>query len=105
MENLNMRISLSSAFSGTGIGVLIIILYWPGLYGGFFFDDFTNIVESEELKIKELSWDALKAAWGGGQAGPLGRPISLLSFALNYFFSGLAPFYVKLTNRVIHGLN
>lgn len=100
-----MRVSCSSVFPVIGIGLFTTLLYWPGLHGGFFFDDFTNILESDELKMKELSWGALEAAWGSGQAGPLGRPISLLSFALNHYFSGLDPFAFKLTNLIIHGLN
>ncbi len=100
-----MKITRSPALLASGMAVLIAFLYWSGLYGGFFFDDSTNILESDELQMKELSWQAFKAAWGGGNAGPLGRPISLLSFAFNHYFSGLDPFAFKLTNLVIHGVN
>jgi hypothetical protein len=85
--------------------VLTAALYWPGLQGGFFFDDEVNILLVEQLRLDELSWSALWQATGGGIAGPLGRPISQLSFALNYYFSGFAPFAFKLTNLVIHCLN
>lgn len=100
-----MKIACSPTLLAIGMGGLITFLYWSGLYGGFFFDDFANILESDELKITELSWGALKAAWDSGNAGPLGRPISLLSFAFNHYFSGLDPFAFKLTNLGIHVLN
>jgi protein O-mannosyl-transferase len=93
------------AFPVLGMAVFVLLLYWTGLYGGFFFDDFVNFLEPEEIRIKGLSWNALSGAWDSGHAGPLGRPISMLSFALNHYFSGFVPFYFKLTNVVIHLLN
>ena len=88
-----------------GMSVFVLLVYWPGLSGGFFFDDIVNFLEPNEIRIKDLSWDALLGAWQSGHAGPLGRPISMVSFALNYYFSGFVPFYFKLTNVVIHLLN
>jgi len=93
------------ALTVLGIAVLVLLLYWRGLYGGFFFDDTVNFLEPEEIRIKDLSWGALMGAWQSGHAGPLGRPISMVSFALNYYFSGFTPFYFKLTNVAIHLLN
>ncbi|MDY6467998.1 hypothetical protein SKM57_05270 [Acinetobacter faecalis] len=81
------------------------LLYWNGLYGDYVFDDSANILENNKLAMTELTYEALKAAYGSGDAGPLGRPISMLSFALNHYFSGFDPFYFKLTNLFIHLLN
>lgn len=100
-----MKITCFPAFPFIGIGLLIALLYWSGLSGGFFFDDSSNILESDELQMKELSWGGFKAAWESGHAGPLGRPLSLISFALNHYFSGFDPFAFKLTNLVIHWIN
>lgn len=89
------------------ISILFVtaIIYWVGLKGDYVFDDSANILENSKLAITELSIDALKAAYGSGDAGPLGRPISMLSFALNHYFSGFDPFYFKLTNLFIHLIN
>ena len=100
-----MKFWLKWIFPVLGMVVFVLLLYWPGLYGGFFFDDSVNFLEPEEISIKELSWNALSGAWGSGYAGPLGRPISMVSFALNHYFSGFIPFYFKLTNVVIHLFN
>lgn len=82
-----------------------VCVYSPGLSGGFFFDDFSNIEANDTLKIQSLDPSTLwRAAWSGG-AGPLGRPVSMLSFALNAYFIGLDPYYFKLTNLAIHLLN
>lgn len=82
-----------------------MILYWPGLSGGFFFDDALNILEPASIQIKEFSIDSIRELMNGGQAGPLGRPLSVLSFAVNYYFSGFDPFAFKLTNVIIHCVN
>lgn len=82
---------------------LAIICYWPGLYGGFVFDDTVNILRNDSLKVSSGDFDQFWAAAVSGHAGPLGRPVALLTFALNYYFAGSAdPFQFKLTNLAIH---
>jgi hypothetical protein len=88
-----------------GLCLLVALIYWSGLSGGFFFDDFVNILEATEIQVKSISIESLQNLWESGKAGPLGRPVSLLSFAANYYFSGFDPFAFKLTNLVIHCLN
>ncbi|MBW8715881.1 MAG: hypothetical protein JF629_08820 [Variovorax paradoxus] len=84
---------------------LVAFAYWPGLSGDFVFDDVVNIGENKGLQISSLSIDELRGAFFSGSAGPLGRPISMLSFALNYYFSGLNPLPYKATNLIIHLIN
>lgn len=81
---------------------LAMALYGLGLSGGFFFDDDVNIVQVESLQIRQLSLASLQSAWHSGRAGPLGRPIAQISFALNHYFTGFDPYYFKLANLVIH---
>lgn len=77
-------------------------LYWPGLGGGFFFDDEVNILHAERVRMEELSLSSIREAVVGGSAGPSGRPVAQLSFALNHYFSGFNPFAFKATNLAIH---
>ena len=88
------------------LGVLATLLaYLPGLAGEFFFDDRPNIVLNPSVKLSSLSWESLRLAWSGGTSGQFGRPISQVSFALNYYFSGFSPYVFKLANLIIHCLN
>jgi hypothetical protein len=90
------------------LGTVLIasfLAYHPGLTGTFVFDDQINILENSHLRITNLSPSTLLHAALSGGSGPLGRPISILSFALNYYFTGVNPFYFKLTNLIIHMLN
>ena len=85
--------------------LLIVAVYWPGLRGAFFFDDSFNILQSPAVKVSEFTVDSLWNLWEGGIAGPLGRPVSLLTFAANYYYAGFDPYWFKLTNLLIHCLN
>lgn len=82
------------------------LLYAPGLSGDYVFDDSANILENQKLVLENLTYGQLSNAWNSGDAGPLGRPISMISFALNYYFIGsFEPYYFKLTNLCIHLFN
>jgi hypothetical protein len=84
---------------------LLVAVYWPGLHGSFFFDDQPNILLAEGVKLESFSIDGLRQALTSRSAGLSARPLSQLSFALNYYFCGFNPFTFKVTNLVIHGLN
>src|SRR5688572_10081009 len=62
-----------------GVLILGFLVYWPGLAGGFLFDDFVNL---NALGATGRVDDA-PAFWRfitSGTADPFGRPLSLLSF-------------------------
>jgi protein O-mannosyl-transferase len=75
--------------------------YWPGLSGGFLFDDFSNLaVLGYYGRI-----DNLEALWLyllSGFSGPTGRPLSTLSFLLDARDWPADPRAFKHTNLVIH---
>jgi protein O-mannosyl-transferase len=85
--------------------IVVVLIYYPGLSGDFFFDDNVTIVDNPALKLFDGSFSSLIAASSGGVASPLGRPLSMASFALNQHFSGPTPFYFKLVNLLIHLAN
>lgn len=91
-------------------GLLSLLLlaaatYWPGLSGGFVFDDYPSIVNNTSLRLFEGSISSLIDASLGSISSPSGRPLSLASFAVNYHLTGVEPFYFKLTNLCIHLVN
>lgn len=80
-------------------------VYRLGLNGPFVFDDGPNIVHNTSLAIKDFEWYSLKQAAFSSSSGLLMRPISMLSFAVNTYLTGLNPYYFKLTNLGIHLAN
>ena len=85
--------------------VVALQAYLPGAKGDFLFDDSINIVENTALKIHTLDAGSLTAAAFSMGNGIAGRPLSMASFALDYYFNGPEPYGFKLTNIIIHLLN
>lgn len=84
---------------------LTFVIYLPGLGGEFIFDDYENIVTNENSHLADLSPASLLKVLGSGVSSSLGRPLAMLSFGLNTYFTGVDPFYFKLTNLVLHLFN
>ncbi len=80
---------------------ICLLAYWPGLQGGFLFDDFPNL-----SKIGDLGgvhdWATFEAFVFHGAAGPLGRPVALASFLLDATDWPADPRPFKLTNLWLH---
>jgi len=91
------------------IGALLVAcaaIYAPGLWGAFVLDDLTFIVGNTALHIQTLHLaDLVSAALSFPAGSHQGRWLTMLSFAVNHFFTGLDPFYLKLTNLGIHLVN
>jgi protein O-mannosyl-transferase len=85
--------------------VLTTIIYWPGLSGSFFFDDNPNIVDNKGVQPANASLASLVNAALSSPSSEFKRPLASLSFAANYLLTGLDPYWMKLTNLVIHLLN
>ena len=81
--------------------VTLFFVYYPGLSGGFVFDDVSNILSPPGLRMNDLSLDSLKNA----ALSMDNRPIARASFGLNYLASGFDPFYFKVVNIVVHWIN
>jgi hypothetical protein len=85
--------------------LLAVLVYWPGLYGGWIFDDYPNIVDNHGVQPSEVSLPAFVQVALSSPASDFKRPLASLSFALNYLVGGLNPFGWKLLNLIIHLLN
>lgn len=85
--------------------VLTLLVYIPGLSGGWLFDDYPNIVNNHGVQPADASFRNLVRAALSSPASEFRRPLASLSFAANYLVSGLDPYNWKLTNLVIHLLN
>lgn len=88
-----------------GLLALSALLYWPGTQGGFTLDDYGNIVHNPALKIHNLRLKTLLRASFSDRSGPLYRPISMLTFALDIYTNGLDPHAMKRVNLAIQLLN
>lgn len=87
-----------------GITILGYICYFPGLRGGFLFDDFANLPSLGATgPVKD--WAAAARYLTSGTADPLGRPIALLSFLIDAQSWPADPKAFLKTNITLHLLN
>jgi tetratricopeptide (TPR) repeat protein len=86
--------------------VACTVAYLPGLSGDFIYDDWGSIAGNANIQIKD---GTLGEWWRAALLFPSGTPpfrsLTMLTFAANYYISGLDPFGFKLTNLCIHLLN
>jgi hypothetical protein len=76
-----------------------LLAYWPGLHGPLLLDDVPNLDPLLTWLHGDNSWQ-----WAllGNHSGPLGRPLSMLSFMANFATTGENIFALKLTNLLLH---
>ena len=79
--------------------VMALLAYLPSFRVPFQYDDVGLIEHNQYIRISSLSPANLARA--GIQDYKQNRPVSNLSFALNYYFGGLDPFGYHLVNFVI----
>jgi protein O-mannosyl-transferase len=73
----------------------------PGLYGGFTLDDWPNLEKLDQVR----DFNSLLQFILSGIASQLGRPVSLLSFALQAPNWPHNPFPFKIVGLIIHVIN
>jgi len=83
---------------------LVTLIYLPGLQGSFLFDDYPQIVHQESVHMESFDAGSVSAALHGFRHG-IGRPLPMLSFAIDHLAWGRDPFGFKLTNLVLHAGN
>lgn len=83
------------------VAVVAIAAYWPGLQGGFLFDDYANLPALGRYgPVRD--WNALLRYVTSGIADPTGRPVSMLSFLIDAREWPADPLSFKRTNLMLH---
>jgi hypothetical protein len=85
--------------------LLCIVLYGFGLGGVLMFDSSVVLTDNTQLHLDPGEFMQWRNATLSTNTGPSGRPVSMLTFAVNYAsFGSVWPFGFKLVNLVIHCL-
>ncbi len=83
--------------------LLVLVTYAHTMHSPFVFDDIRNISANPATQISELTFKNMRKA---AVDSPLSaRPISYITFAINYFFHQHEVYGYRLVNLVIHMLN
>lgn len=87
------------------VALVCMLVYFPGLSGGFLFDDFPNIVTNSRVHAQSLDAESLSRAAAGYEPGAYGRPIATIGFAFDYYLGGKNPWGYKLHSLIVHLVN
>jgi hypothetical protein len=97
---------LSRPWLAAGLVLLsCLIVFWPGLRGGYLFDDYPNVVSNPLVNADTLDAASLKAALRGYNTGGFGRPLATASFLVDKVRGDKSPQPFKITNLVLHAIN
>ena len=95
---------LLSAAASLGAAVLLVLVVWllfsPALPGIVQFDDLANLSGLSSITGQDSAWRWIEQ----GRAGPLGRPMALATFALQYYQWPM-PYALLLWNIALHCIN
>lgn len=81
--------------------LLALWAYWPGLHGGFLFDDFANLTALGATGSID-HWATFWRYITSGTADPTGRPLTLLSFLIDARNWPAEPLPFIRTNLILH---
>jgi tetratricopeptide (TPR) repeat protein len=82
----------------------LFLIYSNSFNGEWHFDDSGNIIDNARIQIKSFSWPEIKNIIYDTDQKKFWRPLSVLSFALNYKFGGTDVFGFHVVNFIIHYL-
>jgi protein O-mannosyl-transferase len=76
------------------------IIYWKGLHGPFLLDDIGNLMPIRRWSLGEIGW---RSVIFDNRSGPIGRPISMMTFLLDVMRAGnMNSYSFKQTNVALH---
>ncbi len=105
--SLNPRLQISTGrkyvFAFIVIFVLLLLIYANSFQGTWVFDDYSNIVENQNIHVTKLEFQSLRQAIYD-ENGKLNRPLAYFSFGINHYFGGTNVFGYHLVNLIIHYL-
>ncbi|MFQ5454579.1 MAG: tetratricopeptide repeat protein [Nitrospirota bacterium] len=97
MDNIKKKHIVAVSF----ITILISIIHLNSLYSPFLYDDIRNIVDNNAIHLTDISVYTLKNIVHNSSISR-NRPITNITFAINYYFGGLEVYGYHIVNIIIH---
>jgi len=88
-------------FAFFSLFVFIAIIYANSLNGAWLFDDQPHIVENKHVHLKTLQWENIQETFYGKSQQKISRPVTHLTFGLNYYVGRLDPLGYHWVNLAI----
>lgn len=104
--NFSNLINWRYAFAVTSLLFILFLSYSNSFDCSWHFDDYDNITDNVNIQISQFNWENIKnISFGIMNNNRISRPVSYLSFALNYYLGGLDVFGYHVVNFLIHYLS
>ena len=96
------------------IGIIAVIARAPCLSGDFIHDDFPHILWNQDVINNESNWTSLFSndilgqtlkSWNKSISQDLYKPLTILTYRLNYIFLGSSSFYFHVVNTIVQSIN
>ena len=88
------------------IFLVAFLCFANSMLGGFICDDHVLVEENPSIKaISNIFGLFLETYWGENNPNGLYRPLTHVSFALNFYIHGLSPYGYHLVNILFHNTN
>ena len=108
--DLGLKVEASSPghylFAFVCLLVILGAIYSNSFSVGWLFDDNNNVIFNKNIEMASLNWDEVTRTFYGRDATQthISRPLSYLTFGLNYLVAGHEVFGYHLVNFIIHYL-
>ncbi|MGD9212452.1 MAG: hypothetical protein PVI90_16845, partial [Desulfobacteraceae bacterium] len=102
--NFDPSKAFANGFAVITLFIILLCVYSNSFKVTWQYDDYLNIVKNTNIRFQELSWKAIsKSFYGINQDESIvSRPISYLSFGINYYFDRYNIWGYHVVNFLIH---
>lgn len=96
-------VSILKTIAVAAVFIICFLLYLPAASGPYQLDDYPNLVDNQHLILQQWDLESVSSAAMSSPSSFLGRPLAMLTFAMNYTWAGdKNPYPVKITNILLH---
>lgn len=94
----------TNGFAFIALFLILLCVYANSFDAAWQYDDHLNIVKNTNIRLKSFSWASIFKTFNGvnQHRTTISRPVSFLSFGLNYYFSEYRVWAYHAANFLIH---
>ena len=106
IANVGNLVNWRYIFAVLSLLSILFLSYSNSFNCSWHFDDYDNITNNASIQISQFSWENIKnISFGIMGNNRISRPVSYLSFALNYYWGGMDVFGYHIFNFLVHYLS
>lgn len=84
------------------LAILVVLIYSNSFHAAWHLDDYPNIIQDTHIHLNDLGIESVVKTFTSARTGKVNRPVSRLSFALNWYGGEREVFGYHAVNIAIH---